>query len=96
MREAKAAILAESRKTTREHEGDMDLRRRREMYYENRYFLPKDVPMCINCRHFFQHYVKINSQQCAPIDWGHCSFPRLKPRQGFDTCQYFSKVDDTP
>lgn len=96
MREAKAAMLAESRKTTREHESDMDLRRRREMYYENRYFLPKDVPMCINCRHFFQHYVKINSQQCAPIDWGHCSFPRLKPRQGFDTCQYFSKVDDTP
>ena len=37
MREAKAATLAENRKTVREHEGDMDLRRRREMYYENRF-----------------------------------------------------------
>lgn len=96
MREAKAATLSETRETTREHEGDMGLRRRREMYYENRYFLPKDVPMCINCWHFFQHYVKTDSLHCAPIDWGHCSFPRLKYRKAFDLCRYFSKVDDTP
>lgn len=43
------------------------------------------VPLCINCKHFHQHYLGDGHA----LIWGHCVTPRNKFRKGYDTCEKF-------
>lgn len=47
--------------------------------------------VCQNCRHFKQHYIKINRRFSA-IEDGHCVYPRLKDRRpGTKACDHYSE-----
>ena len=48
---------------------------------------------CINCTHFYQHYVKHGSY-CHPIHIGHCAYPRIKDRIVTDSCIHFSQREE--
>ena len=48
----------------------------------------QDVPMCVNCRYYYLHYI-YSAKRYLPVDCGHCTEPRLKTRQPWDICQYF-------
>lgn len=43
---------------------------------------------CGDCAHFRKHYIK---QGCCyrPLIYGHCVFPRLKPRKETDQCPHW-------
>lgn len=44
---------------------------------------------CKDCKHFRQHYVKIN-RKYTELFYGHCVYPRLKKRETTSkACQYF-------
>lgn len=51
--------------------------------------LRTDAPLCVNCRHFWRHYIYHGGYQ--PIDTGHCTYPRIKPRKGYETCEHFEQ-----
>lgn len=65
-------------------------REREELYQWNR---TKEAALCINCKHFYQHYILEHEENhigyCRPIDVGHCVCPRLKIRRAYDTCERF-------
>lgn len=65
----------------------MNVHERREAYYWN---LTKETPLCINCKHFHQHY----QRNGRPFNSGHCCFPRLKLRKDYDTCEHFENKHD--
>lgn len=46
-----------------------------------------ETECCYNCTHFYQHY----SKEGYEIYAGHCSYPRIKPRNPGDTCQNFER-----
>lgn len=53
--------------------------------------LTPETPLCINCEHYHQHYnVKGDKVQC-----GHCTYPRLKTRMPYDTCDSFLRKEGT-
>lgn len=56
--------------------------------------LTEETPFCINCTHFYRHYL----QSGKALDCGHCVFPRVKDRKAYDTCEHFqnkySESDD--
>lgn len=54
-----------------------------------------DSPICANCKHFYQHYVKYAPTHYVPIHLGHCAFPRLKDRMATDTCKHFQPIEET-
>ncbi len=54
--------------------------------------LEPETPICLNCRHFHQHYNKVGRVMLA-LECGHCSFPRLKYRKVTDTCEHFLGKD---
>lgn len=64
-------------------------------YYQNQHWLLKDVPLCINCEHFCQHYIRggppIFTIWWCPLDCGHCIYPRLRDRKAYDTCKHFEQ-----
>lgn len=72
---------------------DMTRSERAEFYNRNHWRMPKDVPFCINCEHFYQHYIKggppIFTISMVPLDCGHCAFPRMKERKAYDICDRF-------
>lgn len=47
------------------------------------------APMCVNCRHFHQHYIR-DGKRHLPVDCGHCVEPRLKVRDPWDICEHFT------
>ena len=63
---------------------------RRDTYYWN---LTPETPLCINCKHFYRHYVWAQGKY-TPIDSGHCAFPRLKLREAYDQCNECSRRDN--
>ena len=72
----------------------MTKRERMKLYYWDR---TEEAALCINCRHFYRHYILEREEghigYCRPIDCGHCSFPRLKERRAYDTCEHFQKKE---
>ena len=49
--------------------------------------LTPEAPLCVNCRHFYQHYnAKGQRVQC-----GHCDDPRVKTRMPYDICRHFQR-----
>ncbi len=38
-----------------------------------------DLSTCETCCHFIQHY-RLEEDSCAPVNCGHCTYPRLKHR----------------
>lgn len=72
---------------------DMTRREREKMYNRQCWRFPTDIPFCINCEHFYQHYVKggppVYTIDMVPLDCGHCAFPRTKERKAYDTCEHF-------
>lgn len=73
----------------------MTLKERSELYFRGDEASLRNMPFCINCKHFFQHYVKdpvfITGE--SPLDGGHCAFFRRRRRYYFayDTCEYFQQ-----
>ncbi len=65
------------------------LRERRDCYYGQYWNPPRDVPMCANCEHFYQHYIKQGTDY-HPLSFGHCAYPRMKDRDTFDLCEHFT------
>lgn len=57
---------------------------RMEIYF---YELTAETPVCINCKHYYRHYL----EDGRPLLYGHCRFPRLKPRKAYDTCGHFEQ-----
>lgn len=55
------------------------------------YFLEKyqGIPMCINCEHFRLHYIRIGTTYVS-VNGGHCLEPRIKPREAWDLCDFFT------
>ena len=67
---------------------------RAQLYHRQHWRLPADIPLCANCEHYCQHYIKggppIFEISMVPLDSGHCTFPRGKARKAYDTCEYFA------
>ncbi len=59
---------------------------RRNLYFSSD--MTVDTPLCINCKHFYRHYLKCGYE----LIWGHCVYPRIKSRLAFDTCEHFQKT----
>ena len=55
--------------------------------------LPADV--CGNCRHFRLHYIRRYRGCYAPLSYGHCVFPRSKPRNIHQTCPHWAEKEQT-
>lgn len=54
----------------------------------------KETQCCLNCKHFYQHYVEDERWQkgfAVPIYMGHCVYPRKKYRRCEDACEHFQK-----
>lgn len=43
------------------------------------------TPLCVNCRHYYQHYTHTGEA----VQCGHCVYPRVKTRMPYDTCNHF-------
>lgn len=71
----------------------MTLKERSELYFGGDKTSLRNMPFCINCKHFCQHYVKdpvfITGE--SPLDGGHCMLFRRHRRYYFayDTCEHF-------
>ena len=65
---------------------DIDLRAQQYFFGEN-----KDVPMCANCGHFYMHYIRKGTGYVC-IHSGHCTTPRMKTRDAWDLCQFFTPI----
>ncbi len=65
-------------------------------YCQNCHWMPKDIPMCVNCKHFWQHYIckggpNDTAQWVVPLHCGHCIYPRVKDRKVYDVCEHFKQ-----
>lgn len=49
------------------------------------------IPMCANCQHFHLHYIR-QGKRYVPLHEGHCVEPRLKPREAWDLCEFFTPI----
>jgi len=58
---------------------------------------PASCECCANCVYFYQHYQKYISAEApgkeyfAPLNYGHCTYPRLKNRNADDVCLNFMR-----
>nr|DAF74116.1 MAG TPA: NADH-ubiquinone oxidoreductase subunit b14.5b (NDUFC2) [Caudoviricetes sp.] len=41
---------------------------------------------CVNCAYYVRHYIRLHGRFFVPIELGHCTFPRVKPRKSRDLC----------
>ncbi len=57
-------------------------------YTMQRLGIEPSTEICLNCKHFHQHYSKSDSVMLA-LHCGHCAFPRMKFREVTDTCEHF-------
>ena len=49
--------------------------------------LTPEAPLCVNCRHFYQHY----NAKGQRVRCGHCDYPRVKTRMAYDICGHFRR-----
>ena len=49
--------------------------------------LTPEAPLCVNCRHFYQHY----NAKGQRVRCGHCYYPRVKTRMPYDICGHFQR-----
>jgi len=70
----------------------MTLKERSKLYFRGDKASILNMPFCINCERFCQHYVKdpIFVTGEAALDGGHCTFFRKRRRYYFayDTCEH--------
>lgn len=53
-----------------------------------------EVPACLSCEHFRQHYTRNPETLCYMwVNCGHCTFPRLKHRKPYDVCEHYKAMD---
>lgn len=57
--------------------------------------LEPDTQICLNCKHFHQHYNRAGNFFLA-LQSGHCSYPRMKNRRVTDTCEHFENKSALP
>lgn len=50
--------------------------------------------VCVNCKHFIQHYVLFDEQYMVPTSAGHCGVPRMRNKCAADTCKHFERRED--
>ena len=55
-----------------------------------RYGIGPETEACANCKYFIQHYI-LSWAGFDPLEWGHCTCPRLKNRKIFDCCDRFER-----
>lgn len=57
------------------------------------YKISETEERCTNCVHFHQHYVRGEyfDGGLAPVNIGHCDYPRTKYREPWATCKYFEQ-----
>lgn len=57
-----------------------------------RYLLMTTATSCVNCTHYYQHYIYVNHDKAyIPINEGHCCYPRVKRRRPEDSCERFER-----
>lgn len=59
----------------------------RKTLYDTR--LTPEAPLCVNCRHFYQHY----NGKGQRVRCGHCDYPRVKTRMPYDICDHFQRKE---
>ena len=52
------------------------------------------IPMCHNCKHYYQYYVKL-PLAFHPASDGYCAHPRIKNRMPFDLCTHYDPKEET-
>lgn len=50
-----------------------------------------ETEACVNCKHFYQHYIWAESWGFTEIYTGHCAYPRVKNRNVNDCCEHFER-----
>lgn len=53
-----------------------------------KYGIHETEEVCANCKHFYQHYVKVGLEFDV-CNAGHCSYPRAKDKKPNDWCKNF-------
>lgn len=53
----------------------------------------EDIPMCVTCAHFEQHYYRHVFGHFEPMDEGHCVYPRIKCRRPYDLCDHYKRKE---
>ena len=66
----------------RKEEINYDRKKRKQLYQTK---LTPEAKLCTNCKHFYQHY----NDKGDKVQCGHCTYPRLKTRMPYDTCDTF-------
>ncbi len=49
----------------------------------------KDEKICANCKHYYPHYVR-SENGFQRLREGHCSYPRMKTRDLYQSCANFA------
>lgn len=52
----------------------------------------KEERICANCKYFHPHYVKME-RGFQRLREGHCSYPRMKSRDFYNSCANFALSD---
>ena len=61
--------------------------------------IQKTEQVCCNCKHYIQHYITVcfghanEYMEVRPVNFGHCTFPRVKSRKPGDSCGYFESEE---
>ena len=53
----------------------------------------KDEEICANCKHYYPHYVR-SENGFQRLREGHCSYPRMKTRDIYQSCVHFALSED--
>ncbi len=54
----------------------------------------QETAVCGGCAHFRRHFVRCG-RRYAPLSYGHCVFPRRKPRRAEEGCARFQPRRET-
>lgn len=54
--------------------------------------IPQESHVCKNCRRFYHHYIYSEARnRCEATYCGHCTYPHMKNRKVYDTCEHFER-----
>ena len=64
-----------------------------ERHYIFEFALTPETPLCVNCKHYYQHYIQdsLYPGYFSAVYSGHCVYPRFKARKPYDTCPHFTQ-----
>jgi len=55
------------------------------------YLFDDAAEMCRCCRYYHKHYIQNRERGgFTEVSYGHCTYPRLKQKRAYDTCDRFT------